>query len=164
MPHKIYVAKCYVKVFALTGDHLLYSENVTQNREFLFQCSHPIMEKSQTAHLFMHFTQKTMAQQRASLKGFVLEHKDWIEKVGGELIHHKGRSVDEYILDFIKLGFKFDELALLAFVRMHHKHIFVLMDGHYWTSRKDNDVTRCDLKFGYVGKLLFVPLLHKKCC
>ena len=32
MPHKIYVAKCYVKVFALTGDHLLYSENVTQNR------------------------------------------------------------------------------------------------------------------------------------
>ena len=64
-------------------------------------------------------------------------------------------------LDFIKPGFKFNELALLAFVRMHHKHIFVLMDGRYWTSRKDNDVTHCDLKFGYVGTLLFVPLLHK---
>ena len=35
------------------------------------------------------------------------------------------------------------------------------MDGRYWTSRKDNDVTCCDLKFGYVGNLLFVPLLHE---
>ena len=119
------------------------------------------MEKNQTAHLFMHFTRKTMNQQRAPLKAFLLDHKDWLEKVGGDLIRHNGHTVDKYILDFIKPGFKFDELALLAFVRMHHKHIFVLMDGRYWTSRKDNDVTRCDLKFGYVGNLLFVPLLHK---
>ena len=119
------------------------------------------MEKNQTAHLFMHFTKKTMNQQRAPLKAFLLQHKDWLEKVGDDLICRKGRTVDEYILDFIKPGFKFNELALLAFVRMHHKHIFVLMDGRYWTSRKDNDVTHCDLKFGYVGNLLFVPLLHK---
>ena len=102
-----------------------------------------------------------MNQQRAPLKAFLLDHKDWLEKVSGDLIRRKGRTVDEYILDFIKPGFKFDELALLAFVRMHHKHIFVLMDGRFWTSRKDNDVTRCDLKFGYVGNLLFVPLLHE---
>ena len=140
MPHKLYVAK---------------------NRHLILQCSHAIMEKNQTAHLFTHYTRKTMNQQRAPLKAFLLDHKDWLEKVGGDLIRRKGRTVDEYILDFIKPGFKFDELALLAFVRMHHKHIFVLMDGRYWTSRKDNDVTRCDLKFGYVGNLLFVPLLHE---
>ena len=90
-----------------------------------------------------------MTQQRALLKAFLLEHKDWIEKVGGELIRWKAIVLTSTFLDFIKPGFKFNELALLAFVRMHHKHIFVLMDGRYWTSRKDNDVTRCDLKFGY---------------
>ena len=102
-----------------------------------------------------------MNQQRAPLKAFLLDHKDWLDKVSGDLIRRKGRTVDEYIFDFIKPGFKFDELTLLAFVRMHHKHIFVLMDGHYWTSRKDKDVTCCDLKFGYIGNLLFVPLLHE---
>ena len=66
-----------------------------------------------------------MTQQRVPLKAFLLEHKDWIEKVGGELIRRKGRTVDEYILDFSKPGFKFDKVALLAFVRMHHKHICV---------------------------------------
>ena len=25
----------------------------------------------------------------------------------------------------------------------------------------DNDITRCDLKFGFVGHLLFVPLMHE---
>ena len=63
------------------------------------------MEKNQTAHLFTHFTRKTMTQQRAPLKAFLLEHKDWIEKVGGELIRRKGHSVDEYILGFYQARF-----------------------------------------------------------
>ena len=46
-----------------------------------------------------------MTQQRVPLKAFLLEHKDWIEKVGGELIRRKDRSVDEYILDFSKPRF-----------------------------------------------------------
>ena len=25
----------------------------------------------------------------------------------------------------------------------------------------DNDITRCDLKFGFVGNVLFVPLMHE---
>ena len=35
------------------------------------------------------------------------------------------------------------------------------MEGQFWTSRTDNDVTRCGLKFGFVGNLLFVPLMHE---
>ena len=35
------------------------------------------------------------------------------------------------------------------------------MEGQFWTSRTDNDVTRCDLKFGFIGNLLFVPLMHE---
>ena len=113
------------------------------------------------AHLFMHFTKHSMAQQRMPLKAFILEHRDWIESIGSDLLQRKGRTVDQYLKDLIKPGFKFDELALVIFIRMHHKHIFVLMEGRYWTSREDNDVTRCDLKFGFVGNLQFVPLMHE---
>ena len=119
------------------------------------------MERNQTAHIFTHFTKHSMAQQRVPLKAFVLGHRDWIESVGGDLLHRKGRTVDQYIADLIRPGFKFDELALLICTRMHHKHIFVLMEGRFWTSHMDNDVTRCDLKFGFVGNLLFVPLMHE---
>ena len=87
--------------------------------------------------------------------------RDGIESIGGELLCQKGRTVDQYISDLTKPGFKFDELALLIFTRIHHKHIFVLMEGRFWTSRTDNDVTRCDLKFGFIGNLLFVPLMHE---
>ena len=118
------------------------------------------MERNQIAHIFTHFTKHSMAQQQVPLKAFVLGHRDWIESVGGELLCRKGRTVDEYISDLIKPGFKFDELALLIFTRMHHKHIFLLMEGRFWTSCMDNDVTRCDLKFGFIGNLLFVALMH----
>ena len=127
----------------------------------LFQCGHLVMERNQTTHIFMHFTKHSMAQQQIPLKAFVLGHRDWIESVGGELLRRKGRTVDQYISNLIKPGFKFDELALLIFTCMHNKHIFVLMEDRFWTSRMDNDVTRCDLKFGFVGNLLFVPLMHE---
>ena len=82
------------------------------------------MERNQTAHIFMHFTKHSMAQQWVPLTAFVLGHRDWIESVGGELLRRKGRTVDEYISDLIKPGFKFDELALLIFTHMHHKQYF----------------------------------------
>ena len=133
------------------------------NLEFFIdlQCSHSVMEKNQTAHMLMHFTKKTMAEHHQHLKTFVLGHKDWIGRVGEKLLAKKGRSVDKYVADLVKPGFKFDEIALLCLARMHHKHVFILMEGHFWTTRRDNDVTQCYLKFGFIGNLLFVPLMHE---
>ena len=44
---------------------------------------------------------------------------------------------------------------------MHHKHVFILMEGRFWTTKRDNDVVQCYLKFGFIGNLLFVPLMHE---
>ena len=119
------------------------------------------MEKNQTAHMLMHFTRKTMAEHHQHLKTFVIGHKDWIGRVGEKLLAKKGCTVDEYIADLVKPGFKFNEIALLCFAWMHHKHVFILMEGCFWTTRRDNDVSQCYLKFGFIGNLLFVPLLHE---
>ena len=119
------------------------------------------MEKNQTAHMLTHFTKKSMAEHRQHLKTFVIRHKDWIGRVGEKLLAKKGHTVDEYVADMVKPGFKFDEIALLCFARMHHKHVFILMEGHFWTTRRDTDVAQCYLKFGFIGNLLFVPLMHE---
>ena len=132
----------------------------TQN-DVLFQCPHPIMEKNQTAHILTHFTGKSMAQQRNHLKVFVENHSEWIREVGGELIRKKGQNFDDYLKDMVKPGFKFDEITLLCFARMHHKHIFVLMEHRFWTTRRDNDVRQCYMKFAYTGNLLFLPIMHE---
>ena len=64
-----------------------------------------------------------MAEHRQHLKNFVASLKDWIGRVGKNLLAKKGCTVDQYVLDIVKPGFKFDEIALLCFARMHHKHI-----------------------------------------
>ena len=102
-----------------------------------------------------------MAEHRQHLKIFVARHKEWIGRVGADLLAKKGRSLDQFLADLVRPGFKFDEITLLCFARMHHKHIFIMMESRFWTTRRDNDVSQCYLKFGYIGNLLFVPIMHE---
>ena len=125
------------------------------------QCSHSIMEKNQTAHMLTYFTKKTMVEHGQHLKTFILGHKDWIGGVGEKLLAKKGCTVDQYIADLVKPGLKFDEIALLCFAQVHYKHVYILMEGCFWTTRRDNDVVQCYLKFSYIGNLLFVPHMHE---
>ena len=102
-----------------------------------------------------------MAEHRQHLKIFVAHHKEWIGWVGVDLLVKKGHTLDQYLADLVRPGFKFDEIALLCFARMHHKHIFIMMESRFWTTRRDNDVSQYFLKFGYIGNLLFVLIMHE---
>ena len=102
-----------------------------------------------------------MAEHRQHLKIFVTHHKEWIGQVGADLLVKKSHTLDQYLADLVRPGFKFDEIALLCFACMHHKHIFIMMESRFWTTRRDNDVLQCYLKFGYIGNLLFVPNMHE---
>ena len=107
-----------------------------------------------------------MAEHWQHLKIFVAHHKEWIGWVGVDLLVIKGHILDQYLADFVRPGFKFDEIALLYFARIHHKHIFIIMESRFWTTRRDNDMSQCYLKFGYIGNLLFVLITHEsvQCC
>ena len=102
-----------------------------------------------------------MAEHWQHLKIFVARHKEWIGRVGADLLVKKGRTLDQYLADLVRPGFKFDEIAFLYFALIHHKHIFIMMESRFWTTRRDNDVSQCYLKFGYIGNLLFVPIMHE---
>ena len=125
------------------------------------QCSHSVAEKNQTAHVLTHYTKKSMAEHWQHLKIFVTRHKEWIGRVGVDLLAKKGHTLDQYLADLVRPGFKFDEIALLCFALMHHKHIFIMMESRFWTTRRDNDMLQCYLKFGYIGNLLFLLIMHE---
>ena len=110
----------------------------------------------------MHNTRKTTAEQRQHLKIFIAGHRDWIVKIGTKFLARKGLDVDTYIDSMTKPGFQFDEIALLCYARMYHRHILIMMEGRFWTSRKDNDVNKYRLRYAFLGNLQFGRVTGKK--
>ena len=113
------------------------------------------MENNHTAHLLTHSTKKNMAQHRQHMKGFIQNHYDWVHDVSIKILADRCMSVDQYLKELVKPGFKFDEVALVIFARMYHRHIFILMNGRYWTTRRDHDLSKCRFHLAFLGNLNF---------
>ena len=103
-----------------------------------------------------------MAEQQQHLKIFIAGHRDWIVKIGTNILVKKGLDVDTYMDNMTKPSFKFDEIALLCYARMYHRHIFIMMEGRFWTSHQDNDVNKCHLRYASLGNLQFGMLRAKQ--
>ena len=86
---------------------------------------------------------------------FIKENRPWVEKVSAVLCQKRAYTLDQYITAIGKSTYRFDELAILLLSRALRVHTFVLLEGKYWTSRADNDVSKCDFKFIYLGDLEF---------
>ena len=52
-----------------------------------------------------------------------------------------------------------DEIGLLMFSRMMHKHCAVFFNEVWWTTRKDNNLKKCDCWLIYRGKLQFTDTM-----
>ena len=72
---------------------------------------------------------------------FIVKKCDWIEKVSAPLLGVKKRSIDDYLAEFLNPNMPLDEIGILLFSRMMHKHVVVFFNDLYWTTRSDNDIT-----------------------
>ena len=89
------------------------------------------------------------------LHNFIKDNVDWVSKVSASLLASRGLTLDQYRKALLKDTYRFDELALLLISRMLHCHTFVMMEGKYWCSRADLDVSKCAVKFLFMGDLEF---------
>ena len=96
-----------------------------------------------------------MVQHRQHMKGFIQNHYNWVHDVSIKFLADTCMSVDQYLKELVKPGFKFDEVALVIFARMYHRHIFILMNGRYWTTRRDHDLSKCRFHLVFLGNLNF---------
>ena len=87
---------------------------------------------------------------------FIVKKHDWIEKVSAPLLGVKKRSIDDYLAEFLNPNMPLDEIGILLFSQMMHKHVVVFFNDLYWTTRSDNDITKCDCYLSYQGKCKYV--------
>ena len=92
---------------------------------------------------------------------FVNKKIDWIEQISEHLLGLKKRKLEDYLAEFLKPDIPLDEVGILMFSRMMHKHVAVYFNDLYWTTRKDNDCEKCDAHLIYRGKSFYentIPL------
>ena len=92
---------------------------------------------------------------------FVSKKRDWIEQISSHLLGLKKRELDDYLAEFLKPEIPFDEIGILMFARMMHKHVAVYFNDLYWTTRIDHDCTKCEVHLIYRGKSFYdntIPL------
>ena len=96
------------------------------------------------------------------LKAFVTTDKQWILDVGKCLFDLKKQDPDEYMWYLCKGELPVDEVGLFIFAKMYDIHIGVINGMQYWTTRKDINFKKCDIKLIYVGRLFFIDTIEGK--
>ena len=82
-------------------------------------------------------------------------HVNWIAAVGDSFLKHKGIRFDEYLDNLQNVAIPLDQLGILIYARMYHKHIAIVLSGNVWTTHKDNSLDHCELFLAYCGGVNF---------
>ena len=96
---------------------------------------------------------------------FVAEKCSWVEAVSSHLLGIKKRELDDFLSDFLRPDMPLDEIGILMFSRMMHKHCVVFFNDLWWTTRRDNDVSKVDCWLIYRGKCQYtdtIPLTNEE--
>ena len=123
---------------------------------YFLQCNHYIKPGQKTVHILSHHwhTRNLKLELFAWLNKWY--HIEWIQKVGGDLLHKKGIKVEEYCNDLVELNFPLDTLGCLVIAWMFHNHIAIILKERIWTTQGNNDIDRCSIFLIYSGGVNFV--------
>ena len=87
-------------------------------------------------------------------------HLNWTTSISSKLLNSKKLLLDSLVTLEVN-STPFDEIAILAFARMYHCHIAILMSGRYWCTNKDQDYSRCSIFLLWYGGLKFIDTKEK---
>ena len=96
---------------------------------------------------------------------FVAEKRSWIEDISRNLLGIKKHELDDYLSDFLRPDMPLDKIGILMFSRMMHKHCVVFFNDLWWTTRKDNHLSKVDCWLIYHGKCQYtdtIPLTKEE--
>ena len=98
-----------------------------------------------------HYLKIDMDQFQARMKDFTQRNIQWIKKVGRDVLDKSQLTVDSFVKGLIGGTIFFDELCLTVACRAFNVHCILLLDGSYWTTRPNNQLSDCLLRLAYVG-------------
>ena len=115
-----------------------------------------------TAQLIGDHVGRTYNQVHKELVSYIVKHKEYASQIGKIIWERKKMDFDGYV-DTIALDqTPFDEIAIVLSVHMYHIHICIMMQGKYWTMRRDHDFNHCTLFLAYMGGLVFYCTMRKE--
>ena len=88
---------------------------------------------------------------------FIKKKTNWILLIASNLLDIKKRSLDDYLADCLHPEMPLDEIGIMMFARMMHKHVTVCFNDLLWMTRRDDDSTNVDCVLVYHGKCIYVP-------
>ena len=65
------------------------------------------------------------------LTDWMESHRYFVERVGGDLIHRKGLTVQDYMYNVVQPGVPLDEIGILLFANLYKIHIAIILEGKY---------------------------------
>ena len=130
------------------------------NMYFLFalQCTcdrKKIAVGDRTLHLLAHRTGSTVEKMRFYLDRWMRSHVEFVTRVSKTLLQCKKCSVEDYMHSIVQPGVPLDEIGLVVWTCMYHKHICILMNGKYWSTQAEHDSTKCNYFIAFRGNLEF---------
>ena len=78
---------------------------------------------------------------------FVSRKREWVEQISSHLHGLKKWQLEDYLAEFLKPDIPFDEVGILMFARMMHKHVAVYFNDLYWTKKVDHDCAKWEAHF-----------------
>ena len=120
----------------------------------LFQyncCLRYDIRRTRTAHIFTHYINIGMEQFKDRLTDFALRNTGWIQKVGRDVLIKSQLTVDSFVKGLVGGIILFDELCLTVACKAFNIHCIVLLDGSFWTTHPNNQLSDCVLRLTFVG-------------
>ena len=84
-----------------------------------------------------------------------VHHVTWIRSVGSSFLQRKGIPIGDYLMNLQDISIPLDQLGILVYARMYHKHYAIVLKDSVWTTRKDNSLKDCSVIFAYCGGVYF---------
>ena len=112
-------------------------------------------------HLFTHYIHKSTRELHEYLKEWIETHHTFVEKVGSCILNWKGLTMDDYILMISQIGQPLDEIGIVLMARLYHIHVTIVQEKCFWTTRRDHNLQKCSIIFGWWGALCFNDIKRK---
>ena len=131
---------------------MLYYADIFTNPDLLMQSENikKLPEGQRTfAMLAEAFNVDVYEARLRMFPNFVSRKREWVEQISSHLLGLKKQQLEDYLAEFLKPDIPFDEVGILMFARMMHKHVAVYFNDLYWTTRVDHDCAKCEAHLIY---------------
>ena len=112
-------------------------------------------------HIFTHHIKKTEDELREIMRTYMLNHLQWISRLGRVVLADANVSVEDYIDTMTTAGTPLDFIGLTVLCRIYHIHIAVYTSKGLWSTCREKNIKQCVFGIVYNGEFKFTETVKQ---